>query len=358
MSRIVFLLCSLLFSGLLNAASVVFLNPGRSDEPFWVSYAQFMQAAASDLDMQLTVLYGERSSDRLRSLARDVLQSERRPDYLVFVNEHYAGPEILRLSKDSGVKLFTVNSMLTPDQQQLVGGTRERYPDWIGSLVPNDRDAGYLMAKALIERQRQVQPEGQLELLAFSGTKQTPSAQLREEGLHQALQEHPEVRLRQLVYSGWSRERAYRQGALLLARYPDVRLVWSANDEMAFGVMRAARRLGREPGKDLRFSALNNSEEMLRALLDGNVEALASGHFTLGGWAMVMLHDYHKGYDFAAHGGKDQQANVFTLLDDRQARRLLAHLDGQGYQMDFRDYSVAHNPHLQAYHFSLETILD
>ncbi len=30
-------------------ASVVFLNPGFSDEPFWVGYSDFMQAAADDL---------------------------------------------------------------------------------------------------------------------------------------------------------------------------------------------------------------------------------------------------------------------------------------------------------------------
>lgn len=34
-----------------HATSVVFLNPGVSTETFWVSYTQFMQAAAKDLGL-------------------------------------------------------------------------------------------------------------------------------------------------------------------------------------------------------------------------------------------------------------------------------------------------------------------
>jgi ABC-type sugar transport system substrate-binding protein len=48
------------FCGVAQAASVVFLNPGMSTETFWVSYAQFMQAAAKDLGLDLRVRYGER----------------------------------------------------------------------------------------------------------------------------------------------------------------------------------------------------------------------------------------------------------------------------------------------------------
>lgn len=168
---------------LASAASVVFLNPGKSTEAYWLSYAQFMQAVATDLGMPLQIIYAERDPQRMVEQARALLQGNHRPDYLVFVNEDYAGPEILRLSKDSGVKLFAVSSTLTVDQQSLIGQSRERYPNWIGSLVANDEEAGYLMASRLIERGRALQPAGEMQLLAFSGAKQTPAAQFRERGL-------------------------------------------------------------------------------------------------------------------------------------------------------------------------------
>ena len=343
---------------LASAASVVFLNPGKSTEAYWLSYAQFMQAAAKDLGMPLQVIYAERDPQRMVEQARAVLQATNPPDYLVFVNEEYAGPEILRLSKGSQVKLFAVNNTLTADQQILIGASRERYPNWIGSLVPNDEEAGYMMASRLIERGRALQPSGEMQLLAFSGAKQTPAAQFREQGLQRALAEHPDVLLRQLVYSEWNRQRASEQAQQLLPRHPDATLIWAANDEMAFGAMRAAEELGRVPGKDLLFSALNNSVEVLQARLDERVSVLVSGHFTAGGWAMVLLHDYDAGLDFAARGGKDRQDALFMQLDKPQSRRLLQRIQSKRYDLDFRRFSAVGHPRQRDYNFSLQPLLD
>tara|TARA_R100001244_G_scaffold116183_4_gene86313 strand:+ start:9384 stop:10496 length:1113 start_codon:yes stop_codon:yes gene_type:complete len=334
-------------------ASVVFLNPGYANERFWVAYSAFMQAAADDLGMHLEVIYGDRDPQRLLSNARRVLARPQQPDYLVFVNEMYAAPELLRLFADSPTKLFSVHSTLTPEQRSIVGGPREHYRNWIGSLIPNDEEAGYLMAKALIAKLKG-QPG---ELLAFSGTRHTPSALLRQQGLRQALAEHPEVKLQQLVYGEWTRQRAYEQAQTLLQRYSHVRLVWSANDEMAFGAMQAAQELGKRAGTDLYFSALNNSEEVLRARMAGQVCVLVGGHFTLGGWAMVLLHDYHAGQDFAVRGGKDQIAPVFSLLDAEQSARLSTRLQVPGYDLDFRRFSALYQPRMRAYRFSITPLL-
>ena len=80
-----------------QAAQVVFINPGRTDEPFWRGHARLMQAAAGDPGLALQLVYAERDPQRLISTARRVLQGAQRPDYLLFVNEYYTGPEILRL---------------------------------------------------------------------------------------------------------------------------------------------------------------------------------------------------------------------------------------------------------------------
>lgn len=338
-----------------QAASVVFLNPGRSNEPFWTSYTQFMRAAAKDLGMSLQVRYAERDTQLMLREAREILQGAHRPDYLLFVNENYAGPEILRLSVDSGVRLFAVNSTLTADQQRIAGASRERYPNWIGSLTADDEQAGYLMAKALLEN-GEARGKG-MDMLAFSGSKQTPASQYREQGLRRALAEYPQAHLQQLVYGGWVSDRAYEQAMQLLRRYPQTRLVWAANDEMAFGAMRAAEQLGRKPGQDLLFSALNNSPAMLDSALDGRVDAAVTGHFTLGAWALVMLHDYDAGVDFAEHGGKDQQVPIFVRLDRKQAGRMKANLQRPGYGIDFRSFSLVGHPERKRYTFSMQPLL-
>jgi len=199
------------------------------------------------------------------------------------------------MAQGSGVKLLLVNNALTASQAQWREAQTD--VDEIGTLVAEDDTAGYLMLNDLLRQRGPVAPGHTLDLLAFSGAQHTPAAQLREQGLHRALAEHPEVRLRQLVYGEWSRERAFEQATQLFKRYPRTALVWSANDEMALGAMRALQNSGRTPGKDVLFSAVNSSPQILRARLDGRLSTLVAGHFTLGGWAMVLIHDDANGVD-------------------------------------------------------------
>lgn len=325
-----------------QAASVVFLNPGYSDETFWVDYSRFMQAAATDLGMALRVQYSERRADLALTQARAVLQGPQRPDYLVLVNEQYLAPEIIRLSRGTGVKLFLVNNGLTDSQAQSIKAQPDKYPEVLGTLVSNDEQAGYQMLKAMVAQLPA--GTGPVDLLAFAGVKTTPASQLREQGMRRALADFPQVRLRQVVYGGWSRQRAFEQAQLLLERYPDTQLVWSANDQMAFGAMQAFEAVGKVPGVDVVFSAVNSSPEALKARIDGRLGVLMGGHFTVGGWAMVMLHDDAQGLAVNRDGRREHLAPVLQLIDVARARRWLKLLEQDGHGIDFHRYSAEGRP--------------
>lgn len=349
----ILLLFGAVFATCARAESVLFLNPGSTQEAFWVSYSQFMQSAARDLGMDLQILYSQRQPELTLAQARLALQGPKRPDYLMFVNEQYVAPQILRMATDSGVKLFMVNAALTANQQVLVG---ER-ADLVGSLLPNDEEGGYLMMKELIRLHPPVAPGERIDLLAFSGLKITPSAQLREQGMQRALAEHPQVRLRQLVYSGWTQDRAYEQAKLLRARYPKVSMVWSANDEMAFGAMRAFSEIGKVPGKDVLFSAVNTSPAALQAVVDGRLSVLVGGHFTLGGWALVELHDAQMGVDLNKYGGRNRQIPLLQLIDKAHAMQMLAMGASPDYGVHFHKLSAKGRPAAYRYPFNLQTLM-
>ncbi|XVJ45481.1 ABC transporter substrate-binding protein [Pseudomonas sp. UBT] len=343
------------YGAMAHATSVVFLNPGTSTEPFWVGYSQFMQAAAKDLGLDLRVRYSERDSNNTLTQAREALQGADRPDYLVLVNEQYVAPQILRLAQGSGVKLLLVNNALTPDQVQFLDVSNQ--PDLLGSIVADDEQAGYLMLTELLRQHGPIAPGQTLDLLAFSGVKNTPVSLLREKGLRRALDEHPEVRLRQLVYGEWNRQRALEQATQLFKRHPETALVWSANDEMALGAMQALQDSGRVPGKDVLFSAINSSSPILEARLDGRLSVLVAGHFTLGGWAMVLLYDDAHGVDIARHGGSEREVALFQLIGPEQARRLLQINAGSDYSVDFRALSALGKPESYRYPFNLRAVL-
>ncbi|WP_410481756.1 ABC transporter substrate-binding protein [Pseudomonas plecoglossicida] len=330
-------------------ASVVFLNPGLSTETFWASYSRFMQAAADELGMTLRVEYSERRADLTLTQARAILNGPQRPDYLVLVNEQYVAPEIMRLSRGTGVKLLLVNNGLTASQARSIEAQPDKYAEPLGTLISNDEQAGFEMLQQMVAQlPRDNQP---VDLVAFAGVKTTPASQLREEGMRRALADFPQVRLRQVVYGGWSRQRAYEQAQQLLERYPGTRLVWSANDEMAFGAMQAFEEAGRKPGRDVLFSAVNSSPEALRARIDGRLSALMGGHFSLGGWAMVMLHDDAQGLAVNRDGLREHRLPVLQPIGQAKAKRWLKLLERADYGVDFQRYSAEGRPASYQYPF-------
>ena len=333
------------------AVSVVFLNPGPASDVYWQAYARFMQAAAEKFEMSLEVIYTDRDTRKLLTFAREALQGTHRPDYLVFSNELNVAPEILRLSTGSGVKLFAANNTLTPNQIAILGDLTQSYPDFIGSLVGNDEEAGYLTASQLFHLGSATAKGQPMDLLAFAGTNNTPVSLKREQGMYRALAEHPEVHLRQIVLGGWRKDRALEQARILLRRYPDTRLVWTANDQMAFGVMAAVAETGRQPGKDVLFSSINWAPASLDAVLDGRLNVTAGGHFMLGGLAMVLLHDYEATDPAARKNMGAREAQLMRLLVVGDIPRIRSASQRDDFGIDVRNLSLVGKPAGTEYEF-------
>lgn len=356
-----FCLWAICLAGPASALSVAFINPGKSDEAYWVAAAQSMQAAAQSLGMQLEVQFAERDHLRVLALARALVARPpaQRPDYVVFTNDNAIGPELLRVFDGSGIKCLMAYSRLTAEEEARLGGPRQRFKGWIGSLEPHAEEAGYLTAKALIAQGRAAKAQaadGKLHLLAIAGDRSTPSSIRRNEGLQRAVAESGDVVLAQVVYAGWGRDKAAEQSAWLFERYPDVRLVWAGNDLMAFGAMQTVEKRGGQPGKTMWFSGINTSQEALEARISGRLSALAGGHFMAGAWALVMLYDYHHGHDFADEG-LQLERSMFVLFDPASARAFEARFGKHYDRIDFRRYSKVLNPGLPRYAFGFAQLL-
>lgn len=339
------------------AMTVAFINPGRHDEPFWLTAGEAMQAAAHSLGLQFEQHFAERDMERVLQLAQAIAArpAAQRPDYVVLVNEKGSLVRAAQVLGAAGIKSFAAFSGLLP-QDRARWAPRQGLPLLLGSLEPRAEDAGLLSAQALIQAAG-ARPGERLQLAAIHGDRSTPSSIQRHEGLRRALARHPEVDLLQQTFADWRRETAEQQAEALLKRHPQVRLIWTGSDLMAFGAMDAAARAGRRVGKDLLFSSINTSKEAMQALIDGRLSALAGGHFLAGAWALVMLYDYHEGRDFAADEGLELMRPMFMLFTKPDAQRYLARF-GEGIRdLDFRRYSKALNPGIKRYAFDPQPLL-
>ena len=355
-------LAVVLYGSVARAQSVAFINPGKSDEVYWVTAAQAMQAAARSLGMTFEVRYAQREPLKTLEIAREMVArpAGKRPEYIVVTDDYSVADRLLAIIDPAGVKSFLAYSSIPADQRGGIGSPRGKYKGWLGSLEPQAEDAGYLTARALIERGKKEKafgPDGKLHMLAIAGDRSTPSSINRNLGMHRAVAEAPMVVLEEEVYAAWARENAALQAESLYRRYPDVKLVWAGNDLMAFGAMAAWEKRGGKPGVDAWFSGVNTSTEALEAVKSGRLTSLAGGHFITGAWALVTIYDYHHGRDFADEGlelRRPMFAEFTPLLADRYIERFSGGFDG----VDFSRYSKVSNSKLRRYNFGFAQLLE
>ncbi len=346
------------------ALSMAFINPGKSDEVYWVTAARAMESAAQDLGVKFEVHYAERQHPRVMDIARQIIARPlpQRPDFVIFSNDYATGPELLRLFDAAGIpSLMAYSGVSDPADRQTTGRPREHYKTWLGSIEPHAEEAGYLTAKSLIAKGREAgakAADGKLHLLAISGDRSTPTSIRRGEGMRRALSEAPDVVLDQEVFAAWNREKAAEQAEWLFQRHPMARLVWAGNDLMAFGAMQALEKRGAQVGRDVWFSGINTSREAMDAVKSGRLAALSGGHFITGAWAVVMLYDYANGRDFAGEEGLELDQSMFTLFSRAEADTFLTRYGDMRFdQVDFRRYSKVLNPKLKRYDFNFLQLL-
>ncbi|WP_296448873.1 ABC transporter substrate-binding protein [Rhodoferax sp. UBA5149] len=361
MNRFIAFVVGMLLAIPASALSVAFINPGKSNEAYWVAVAESMKVAAQSLGIELEMRFVERDHPRALAIAQEIATRPKaaRPDYVMLTGDYGLGTKLLNIFEGTGIQCFFAFSPPNAGEQADVGTPRQRYKSWIGSLQPHAIDAGYLTAQALIARGRAARaqgPDGRLHLLAIAGDRSTAVSIQRNEGMRRAVSDAGDVMLDQEVYADWSRDKAVEQSDVLYARYPAARLIWAGSDQMAFGAMQSWEKRGGKPGQDAWFSGVNTSREAMDAVKSGRLTALAGGHFIAGAWALVMIYDHANGRDFVDEG-LELDRPMFVLFDAGSADRFLARFGDSYEKINFRKYSKVLNPQIKRYNFSFSQLM-
>ena len=110
------------------AQSVAFINPGKSDEVYWLTAAQSMQAAAKSLGMTFEVHYAEREPLKTLEIAREMVArpAGKRPDYIVVTDDNSVADQLLKIIDPAGVKTFLAYSSIPVEQRGGIDRSEER----------------------------------------------------------------------------------------------------------------------------------------------------------------------------------------------------------------------------------------
>ncbi len=124
------------------------------------------------------------------------------------------------------------------------GGTSNPFDEengqWIAHVAVNSYDAGVLVSNELVNA-----IGGKGGIVALQGKLDVDPAQKRFAGLQQVLKENPDVVLLDDQTANWDRTKAFPIVQTWLLKYGDqIKGIWAANDDMAFGALEALRAAG------------------------------------------------------------------------------------------------------------------
>ena len=333
---------------------VVFLNPGEAVErgtgQHWQLASRYMNIAAKTFGMRLEVHYAERDHLLLQRQAEEIAQRRDAPDYVVIVNEKMAAKQMLETLSRSSAKVLLIHNDLTAEQRREIGNERQQVANWIGTITANAAQGAYRLTEYLCQKLARKT----ICMIGITGDPKTPVSLERASGVEAYLSQVPDARICQLVFSDWSFADSNQKARVLLARYPDANVIWAANDSMTLGALEAVR----SRNAKLLVGGVGALREALSRVEDGEIAAMVGGDYFIGAWAMVLLHDYHHGKDFALANSARLKLDFLRVIDHSDVRQYYDAVFTRADSLDFGQYSKVLHPRPGGYDFDMTRLLD
>lgn len=161
---------------------------------------------------------------------------------------------------------------------------------WVSFIAPNDVEASEQLATMLFEEMG-----GEGEVVHLTGVPGNTADILRTEGFDRALAKFPNITLVAREPGQFNRSDAEPVISALLTAHPNVKGIFSQNDDMAMGVLAALSARGKD---DVLVTGIDGIPDMLEAIADGRAFATWAQHGGLAAaWQTVQAYDAMHGVE-------------------------------------------------------------
>ena len=205
------------------------------DNPYHANYAVGARELGKKLGLPVDVLTSEANSQKqFADLRAEIAKTGGNMVASVDPNEAPDVVAIAKMLEEAGV--YWVNWWNKPPDVKVTD-----YPHWVSHVAFDAVGQGYYNAKELFKT---FKTPNQGKIIAIQGMLANNAAIGRFQGLQNALKENPGVTLLQWETAEWDTTKAYNITKALLAAFPDVDGVWTANDNMGMGAIQALKEAG------------------------------------------------------------------------------------------------------------------
>lgn len=361
--RKLFFVFILIYSLPVSSLEVVFINPAAKGNSFWDQVNQIALSAAQDLNIDFKIIQSGGHRLFQKKIIKALIATKSKPDYIVFLPYDGTAFESFTQLEQAKISFVTIERTLFPDLKEKLGRPKEKFKFWLGEIYHDNKIAGRLLAKALIQASNQKSSTVQaLNVIGISGDMSGHSSE-RNAGLIEELEADTDFSLAQVVNARWERKVAAEMYIGLLKRYQDIKIIWTAADIMALGVIDATegtegiKEIGKIVNQNLFIGGFDWSQEALIAIQNNNYTASVGGHFMQVAWALVKIYDHNLGKEafLLADNSPSYQLQLIDINNIDKYQILLTNPDWN--KINFRNFSLFHRSELNNYQFDFSNVL-
>lgn len=223
--------------------------------PFFVEMEKGARQAEKEAGIELLVKTStqETSIEQQIQIVADMIESK--VDAIVIApGDSLRVVPILKKAQDAGIKIVNIDNQLdvaAMQSNQLLN---------VPFISVDNEKAAYEAVKLAASSVKQT-----TQALIFEGIRAAGNAQLRKQGAERAFAENKLIQVVAKESANWKIDEAYDLSNQLFKQYPDVRLVFCANDMMAIGVMKYLQETKRDKVTLIGFDALDQAVAAVQA---------------------------------------------------------------------------------------------
>ena len=247
------------------------------DDAFWVRYVDFAQQAADALGYELRVTDAQQREDQQLADIETLINAGAVGLILTPLSEPL-GIRALEIAQEAGVPVVITDT--DP------GVAVEDFESYIAFIKLDDETAGYQVAQ-------QILGTGARRFVGIGGVPGISTSEARNDGLRRAIEETEGAELLDLQYTDWTMAKGQTVMEDFLTRFDQIDAVWGAGSDPLLGALVSIEAAGRTG--EMVLGGIDLTEAALEALGKGELQTLAGGHWVMGGFGILLIHDYLNG---------------------------------------------------------------
>ena len=261
--------------------------------PFFIEMEKGAREAEQSLNIELIVKTAaqETSIEQQISIVEDLI--EQQVDAIVIApGDSRNLIPVLKKAQDAGITVINIDNRLDADYANELGLQPVPF------ISVNNEQGAYLSARVLVEA---ISTPTQAAII--EGIREARNSQERKAGALRAYGENPYIHLGASETAHWKIDEGYEVTRALLAKHPELRILFCANDMMALGALEAIEEMGRV---DVLVAGYDALPEALQAIREGKLQSTIDQQAGNQGYMGVL---------YATRALRGEKLPLETMLD-------------------------------------------